>query len=178
MPLRLLLLLIIAVFLGGCESGVKYPTHTTVYYSTSHPKKEKTTHKYHKRVIKNKGFAKNSTKPIFITNCKKGIRYYINSKSVKERLCLSYFYLKCNRIRKAEKLLKQLASEQLSGKNYGEVYALYGLLAIKKGLNGKNYFELSYAYDPRNRVARYMLSVKKPSLNIAMKLANSWCPKN
>ncbi len=177
MPLRFLLLLILIALLGGCESRVKYPTHTTVYYYPSHSIRAKLTHKHSKRVNKNKRSSKNTAKLTFIKNCKSGILHYTNREDVEGRLCLSYFYLRCNRIRDAEKLLKQLELKQLSGKNYGKVYALYGILAIKKGLNGKNYFELSYAYDPKNRVSRYMLSVKNPSINTAMRLAKNWCSK-
>ena len=174
MPLRFLPLLILIAFLGGCESRVKYPTHTTIYYYPSHHKESKTSLKQRKKVIKNRTIKKTS-KLNFFTNCNSGIVYYANSKDVKGRLCLSYFYLKCNRVKLAERVLKQLETRQLSGKNYGKVYALYGILAIKKGLNGKNYFELSYAYDPKNSVARYMLTVKKPSLQRAMRLARNWC---
>ncbi len=177
MPLRFLFLLIIAVFLGGCESRVKYPTHATVYYYPSSLKKEKTVHKHHKEAVINNVYSKKHSRPTLIENCKRGILYFANRNDVKGRLCLSYFYLKCNRLRTAERLLKQLELKQLSSKNYGKVYALYGILATKKGLNGKNYFELSYAYDPKNRVARYMLSVKNPSINTAMRLAKNWCSK-
>ncbi len=166
---RVLAFLVLAVMLSGCESRVKYPSPAAIYYS--YPTKSKRIPSKEKEMIHR------LKRRVFIRNCKDGIKYYLTKSSVYSKICLGYYYIKCGYLRRADGLLVDLVNKQLSNRDYGKAYALLGLVRTKEGLNGENYFELSYAYDPKNRVSRYMLSVGSPNFKFALRFADRWCSK-
>ena len=168
--LRILFIFILALILGGCESSsVKYPSPSAVYYS-----KSKVTSSNHRIVKREKVKIYKKSQPTFI-NCrgfpKKGRAFL----SLDGKICLSYCYIKSSELKRAKELLSDIEKKHLTSKEYARVYALLGVIKVKKHMNGKDFFELSYAYDSSNRLARYMLSTKHPSLDFALQFANRWC---
>jgi len=168
--LRVAVVFILALILGGCESAtVKYPSPSAVYY----PKNGHNSN--NRRVVKRKKVKIRVTSRSPFTICRSLIKKGISFSSLGDKICLGYCYIESGELKRAEALLSGLEKKQLTNGEYARVYALLGVIRVKKHLSGRDYFELSYAYDSNNRLARYMLSTRHPSLDFALQFANRWC---
>ncbi len=167
---RITVLFVLALIVGGCESAsVKYPSSTAVYYPKNKPAPN------NRRIVKRERIENHKKSQITFLNCRSFVKKRRSFLSLDDKICLSYCYIKSSELKKAKALLSDLEKEQLTSKEYARVYALLGVIRVKRHKNGKDYFELSYAYDSSNRLARYMLSSKHPSLDFALQFANRWC---
>lgn len=168
--LRVLVVLVLALILGGCESAsVKYPSPAAVYYLKSKP-----TPSNHRIVKRGKSESHRKSQITFL-NCRSFVKKRQGLFSLDDKICLSYCYIKYSELKRARVLLSNLEKEHLTSKEYARVYALLGVIRVKIHKSGKDYFELSYAYDSSNRLARYMLSTRHPSLEFALQFAERWC---
>ncbi|WP_022669816.1 hypothetical protein [Hippea alviniae] len=162
------LILLVVFALASCSGqGVKYPapsalrTHKTkpIYKQTEKPKP--------KPVVKESEFKSVS----------EAIRFYSLKGDINSQICLAVYYLKAGKIYKARSIVSSLEKKSLSFKEYAKVYAIAGLIRFKEKKGSKDYFELAYAYDEKNSVAKYMLSSKSKSLSVALKKAEKWCKR-
>ncbi len=171
MPLlRAIIVLTLALILGGCESAsVKYPSPAAVYYSKNKPISN------NRRIVRRGRIEIHKKSQVTFLNCRSFVKKRQSLLSLDDKICLSYCYIKFGKLKRAKALLSDLEKEHLTSKEYARVYALLGVIRVKRHMNGKDYFELSYAYDSDNRLARYMLSAKHPSLDFALQFAKRWC---
>ncbi len=168
--LRILFIFVLALILGGCESSsVKYPSPSAVYYSKNKPISN------NRKIVKRKESKNSKKSQITFLNCRNFVKKRRSLLSLDDKICLSYCYIKSSELKRAKALLSDLEKEHLTSKEYARVYALLGVIRVKKHMNGKDFFELSYAYDSSNRLGRYMLSAKHPSLGFALQFVNRWC---
>ena len=168
--LRILPVFILALFLSGCESAsVKYPSPSAIYYSKNKPMSN------NRGVVKRERIKTRKKSHIVFLNCRSFAKKRQSILSLDGKICLGCCYIKLGELNRADALLSGLEKKQLTSKEYARVYALLGVIRVEKHMNGRDYFELSYAYDSNNRLARYMLSVKHPSLDFALQFASGWC---
>ncbi len=167
---------LVVFLLLGCAPHIKYPSKSAIYYeqATIGKRKQYKKKQAHLKKVK-KIYIHKTKKSVVIGNCQEGIVYYSKFETNIAKICLGYYYFECGKLYKSKKILTDLEKKQLTNKQFGQVYALLGLIQVERRFSGRNYFELSYAYDSNNRVATYMLNTSKPSLRFAKQLAREWC---
>ncbi|WP_148226548.1 hypothetical protein [Hippea maritima] len=89
-------------------------------------------------------------------------------------ICYAVKDISIGRLNRAEIRLKSLENSNLTNKEYAQVYSLLSLVRFRKHLGYKDYAEIAYAYNEKNKLARYMLK-RKPLFEMALKIAKDWC---
>ncbi len=169
MPYNFLIVLLVLILASCSEQGVKYPAPSAL-------KNIQTTPIHNPKRIKSGRRRVVVSKPAF-KNTAEAIRFYSSKSDTNSQVCVAVYYLKAGKVYKAKSIVSSLEKKNLSFKDYSKVYAIAGLIRFKEKKNYRDYFELAYAYDEKNSVAKYMLSSKSKSLSIALKKAEKWCKR-